>query len=167
MDPTPEHSLARAKQVVWRLLARRDHGERELAQRLARKGFSREVVAGTIAYFRDLGYLDDRLFAVAQTRRLAAGKGWGNRRLLSHLRERGISEPLAEEAVAAVRQEWSEEQAIVSLIKNKTKKRPLKGDPKGKQQLYRFLLGRGFPPGLICELIKRAEEEDGHDDDGE
>jgi len=158
--------LARAKQVCWRLLARRDHGEEELARKLTKKGFPGEVVTGTIDYFRELGYLNDRAFAAAQARRLARGKGYGDRRLRAFLRERGIPESLAGEAVAAVRQEWTEAQAVASLIEKKKQHRPIKGDPQGKQRLFRYLLGRGFPPGLICEQINRAEEEDGHDDDG-
>ena len=158
--------LARAKQVCWRLLARRDHGEEELARKLTKKGFPGEVVTGTIDYFRGLGYLNDKLFAVGLARRLAEDKGLGDRRLQSLLVQKGISASLAEEAITAIRQEWSEEQAVRSLIKKKTKSRPLREDPQGKQRLFRYLLGRGFAPGLIYELINRAEEEDGHDDDG-
>ncbi len=158
--------LARAKQICWRLLARRDHGEEELARKLSRRGFAAAVITETIDYFRGLGYLNDKLFAAGQARRLAEDKGLGDRRLHSSLLQKGISASLAEEAITAIRQEWSEEQALRSLIKKKTKSRPLREDPQGKQRLYRYLLGRGFPPGLICELIKRAEEEDGHDDDG-
>ncbi|MDI9571171.1 MAG: regulatory protein RecX [Pseudomonadota bacterium] len=171
MDSAPtrgdEERLARAREVGWRLLARRDHGEAELARKLAKRGFPAEVVAVTIDYFRGLGYLDDRAFAAGQVRRLAIGRGYGDRRLHAFLRERGMPESLAGEAIAAIRREWTEARAVASLIARKTQRRPIKGDPQEKQRLFRYLLGRGFPPGLICEQINRAEEVEGHDDDGE
>jgi len=166
LDMDEDEGLARAKRVCWRLLARRDHGEEELARKLAQKDFPGEIVAETIAYFRDLGYLNDRRFAAALARRLATERGFGDRRLRFSLLERGIAADLAGEAVAAVRQEWSEARAAASLIKKKTKNRPLGDDPKEKQRLFRRLMDKGFPPALIYEQINRAEEEDGHDDDG-
>ncbi len=149
-----------------RLLARRDHGERELAQKLLDRGFAAELVSGTIAYFRELGYLNDRLFAVRQARRLAEERGLGDRRLRSFLRGRGISEELTAEAIEAARQERSQEEILRSLIRKKTLAGYDRDDHRKRQKLFRHLLGRGFPPGLIYEMINRAEEEEGHDDDG-
>jgi len=158
--------LSRAREVAFRLLARRDHGERELAQKLLDRGFAEELVSGTIAYFRELGYLNDRLFAVRQARRLAEERGLGDRRLRSFLRGRGISEELTAAAIDDVRRDWSEEKALSSLIRKKTLAGYDREDHRERQTLFRHLLGRGFPPGLIYEMIKRAEEEEGHDDDG-
>ena len=161
-----KEGLSRAREVALRLLARRDHGEQELAQKLLDRGFAEELVSGTIAYFRELGYLNDRLFAARQARRLAEERGLGDRRLRSFLRGRGISEELTAAAIDSVRRDWSEEKALRSLIRKKTLAGYDRKDYRERQKLIRRCLGRGFPPELIYELIKRAEEEDGHDDDG-
>jgi len=158
--------LARAREAGLRLLARRDHGERELAQKLLSRGFDEEIVSGTIAYFRELGYLSDRRFATGQARRLAEERGLGDRRLRSFLRGRGISEELTAAAIEAVRRDWSEEKALRSLIRKKTLAGYDRKNHRERQKLIRHCLGRGFPPELIYEMINRAEEEDGHDDDG-
>lgn len=163
MEERPE--LNKAKKICWRLLALRDHSERELSGKLKNKGFDVEIIAEAIDYFRELGYLNDRVFASNQARRLATGKGYGNRKIASFLLEKGLAEAIIAEAIDTARQEWSEAQALTSLIRKKTTSGSIRNDLKGKQQLVRYLMGRGFPPGLIFEMVNRAEEEDGHDDD--
>jgi regulatory protein len=160
MEECPE--LNKAKKSCWRLLALRDHGERELAGKLKNKGFEAEIIAEAIDYFRELGYLNDQVFASNQVRRLATGKGYGNRKIASFLLEKGLSEAIVAEALITGRKEWSEAQALTFLIRKKT---VIRDDLKGKQKLVRYLMGKGFPPRLIFEMINRAEEEDGHDDD--
>ena len=157
--------LGKAKRICWRLLARRDLSERELAGKLAAKGFEDGIIAETIDYFRELGYLHDEVFALNQARRLATGKGYGDRKIASFLQGRGITEAVAAEAITAVRQEWNEGQALKSLIRKKTTGGNIRDDLPGKQRLVRYLMGRGFPPGLIFETINRAQEEEGNDDD--
>jgi regulatory protein len=164
MEERPE--LSKAKKICWRLLALRDHSERELAGKLRNKGFEVEIIAEAIDYFREMGYLNDQIFASNQVRRLATGKGYGNRKIASFLLEKGLSEAIVTEALTAVRKEWSEAQALTSLIRKKTTTSGnIRDDLKGKQRLIRYLMGKGFPPGLIFEMINRSEEEDGHDDD--
>ncbi len=163
MEECPE--LNKAKKICWRLLSLRDHGERELAGKLKNKGVEVEIIAEAIDYFRELGYLNDQVFASNQVRRLATGKGYGNRKIASFLLEKGISEDIVGEAITTVRQEWSEAQALTSLIRKKRPNGNIRDDLKGKQRLVRYLMGKGFPLGLIFEMINRSEEEDGHDDD--
>ncbi|MCK9195487.1 MAG: recombination regulator RecX [Syntrophales bacterium] len=155
----------KAKKVCWRLLALRDHGERELAGKLKNKGFEIEIIAEAIDYFRELGYLNDQVFASNQARRLATGKGYGNRKIVSFLLEKGLSEAVVAEAIITARQECSEAQALISLIRKKTTSGDIRNNLKSKQRLARNLMGKGFPLGLIFEMINRSEEEDGHDDD--
>ncbi|MFA5181485.1 MAG: regulatory protein RecX [Syntrophales bacterium] len=163
MEERPE--LNKAKKICWRLLARRDHGERELAGKLKNKGFEAEIIEAAIDYFRELGYLNDHIFASNQARRLATGKGYGNRKIASFLIDKGLPEAVVAAAINTARQEWSEAQALTSLIRKKTTSGNIRDDLKGRGRLVRYLMGKGFPPGLIFETINRAEEEDGHDDD--
>jgi len=163
MEEYPE--LNKAKKICWRLLSLRDHGERELAGKLKNRGFEVEIIAAAIDYFRELGYLNDRVFASNQARRLAMGKGYGDRKISTFLLDKGLSKDITGEAITAARQEWSEAQALTSLIRKKTASGNIQDNPKGKQRLVRYLMGKGFLPELIFETINRAEEEDGHDDD--
>lgn len=156
--------LNKAKKTCWRLLSLRDHGERELSEKLKNKGFEIDIIEAGIDYFRKLGYLDDQVFASNQAHRLAT-KGFGNRRIVSFLFEKGLPEAIVEEAIIAARRECSEVQALTSLIRKKTNSGNIQDDPKGKQRLVRYLMGKGFPPGLIFEVINRSEEEDRHDED--
>jgi len=153
--------LAAAKQKAYRLLSLRPHSEKELEKKLREKGFPAVVIKETLEKLHDLKYLNDASFAKGLARNLAANNLWGNRKIIATLQEKGIAAQLIDEAIAAARQEISEEEAITVLFKKKAaKKKPVAFDVKEKHKIFKSLMGRGFPPGLILnKLGKTAEEE--------
>ncbi|MEE9913161.1 MAG: recombination regulator RecX [Deltaproteobacteria bacterium] len=152
---------AAARQKAFRLLSLRPHSEKELEQKLREKCFPAAVIKEALEKLRDLKYLNDASFAIQWARNLAVNKLWGNRKIIASLQEKGIQTRLIDDAVASARQELSEDEAIVKLIKKKTaRKTPAVYDAREKQRIFQSLMGRGFPPGLILnKLGKRAEEE--------
>jgi regulatory protein len=148
----------RAEEKAYRLLARRAHSEKELRVKLRGGGFSEPVVDAVLEKCRELGYLNDGNYARQRARDLAVNRLAGDRRIAFDLRERGISEELAEFPARLVDRllgKHSHEEAIVGM------------DAKEKAKWVRRLLGRGFPMGLIYKKLKGTEEEGFHDDDGE
>jgi SOS response regulatory protein OraA/RecX len=83
----------------------------------------------------ELGYLDDRDYALRRAR-LMAERGWANFPIRHTLAELGIPEILSGEAVDRVDRELSEEKRIAMLIE----KRP----GRDREKMIRFLSGRGF-----------------------
>jgi len=157
---------AAAKQKAYRLLAMRPHSEKELGKKLRDKGFSEAVIKEALEKLHDLKYLNDASFAIQWARNLAVNKLWGNRKISAGLQEKGVAMRLIEDAIASVRQELSEEDAIALLIRKKTAgKRAAPRDAKEKQRIFTSLLGRGFPPGLILNQLGRPVEDEIHDDD--
>ena len=153
--------LAAAKQKAYRLLALRPHSEKELENKLREKGFPAVVIKETLEKLHDLKYLNDASFAIGWARNLAVNKLWGNRKIIASLQEKGIAAQLIDDAIAAARQEISEDEAIAVLVKKKvTKKKPAAFDIKEKQRIFQSLMVRGFPPGLILNKLGKAVEEE-------
>jgi regulatory protein len=153
--------LAAAKQKAYRLLSMRPHSEKELGKKLREKGFPAAIVEEALEKLHDLQYLNDASFAGQWAHNLAANKLWGNRKIIASLREKGVAVQLINDAIAAARQEISEEEAIAVLVKKKAAGKKLAAfDVKEKQRIFQSLMGRGFPPGLILYKLGKAAEEE-------
>jgi len=158
--------LAAAKQKAYHLLTMRPHSEKELEKKLRDKGFSGAIVKEALEKLHDLKYLNDASFAIQWARNLAINKLWGNRKISAGLQEKGVAMRLIEDAIASVRQELSEEDAIAILIRKKAaQKRAEALDRKEKQRIFTSLMGRGFPPGLILNQLGKSVEDELNDDD--
>ena len=153
--------LAAAKQKAYRLLSMRPHSEKELEKKLREKGFPAVVIKEALEKLHDLKYLNDASFANGWARNLAVNKLWGNRKIITSLREKGVAAQFIDDAIAAARLEISEEEAIAVLVRKKAaKKKPVTFDIKEKQRIFQNLMGRGFPPGLILNKLGKAGEEE-------
>lgn len=163
-DPLRKKALDRA----YRLLARRARSEEELRRKLVEAGYPEGIVAMVLDKCRDLGYLNDARYARQRARDLAVNRLAGDRRIAADLRERGIAAATAREAIAAVRCETGEGEALERLVQKKTRGVPLAAlDERQRARLARGLLGRGFPPGLVFTTLKRGQEREIDGDDGQ
>jgi regulatory protein len=162
-DPEYEKGLQKA----YRLLAVRARSERELRTKLKEKKFDRPVIDRVVARLYELTYLDDEAFARQWARHLAVDKLSGNRRIEMSLQEKGVDRTTCERILAEIRQEAPEKEAIRQVVRKKLKGGKLqKQDGREKRRLVQHLLGRGFTPDLIFEVIREAEGGN-RDDDGQ
>jgi regulatory protein len=154
-------------QKAYRLLAARARSERELRTKLKEKKFDPPVVDRIVARLYELTYLDDEAFARQWARHLAMDKLSGNRRIEISMQEKGVDRATYERVLAEIRQDTPEREAVRQLIRKKLKGARLqKQDGREKRRLFQHLLGRGFTPDLIFEMIREAEG--GYrDDDGQ
>jgi len=159
----------KAEQSALRFLLYRGRSVHELQVKLRDKGYGDDVIGKVVDRFSELKYLDDECFANQWARSLAVNKLWGNRKIEIDLRLKGISEMLIKGALMIAREEMSEEQAIRMLI---GKKMNIATDfeydsvaitTKEKQRLIRYLMGRGFSPGLIFDRVGMFKEENVND----
>ena len=88
----------RARERALKFIAVRDRSCHEVESRLSRAGFDAEVVAGAIAWLRDLGYVDDQRFAAHYVAEKLRG-GWGDRRIASELGRLGVDRHVVTEAL--------------------------------------------------------------------
>ncbi|MBA4398142.1 MAG: hypothetical protein C0394_12275 [Syntrophus sp. (in: bacteria)] len=162
-DPAYEKGLQKA----FRLLTLRARSEMELRAKLKENNLDGQVIDRVVARLYELNYLDDEAFARQWTRHLAVDKLSGNRRIELSLQEKGFDRTICEQVLAEIRQDIPEREAIRQVIRKKLRGGKLqRQDGRGKRSLAQYLLGRGFAPDLIYEMITEAQEGN-QDDDGQ
>ncbi len=141
-----------------RILARRDHSEVELRQKLERYGFSAAVVDEVIERCYSYNYLDDERYAQAKSREmLRNGHGVGPKILLE-LRRRGIKESLAQTALQDASNEFPAEEVFRQQLERRfTNFDYAVASDKERQRLVSYFQRRGFDLGTIFSLLKSSE----------
>lgn len=145
----------RAREQILRWLEVRARSRRELADRLRSKGHDPDVFEPLLDRLTEAGLIDDAQFARDRARALLRSKGWGPRKLQADLARHGVLPGDVEAALEAAYEEVAPDQ----ILRREALKRfgeailDPDGDPKRKQKAFRFLLGRGFEPDAIRELL--------------
>jgi len=156
----------KATQYAYRILAVRPLSEKEFRLKLKRKGYDGSVVEEVTGRFKDLGYLNDAAIAGQLARTFAVSRLWGDRRIAISLKAKGLDRELIEVAIDLARQELTERAAVMQLLGKKGKGRTyIPENNLEKRRLLQSLMGKGFPPGLIFEILAISGEETV--DDGE
>ena len=133
-----------------KLLARREHSERELRIKLSQRGFDRTEIEETIDVLKRKGYLSDARFCEAyiQARR---NRGFGPLRIKLELESKGVADEQIRQSLELDDDFWR------SLARAQCLKRfgaqPAE-DQDERARRVRFLLQKGF----ISDQIKAAME---------
>jgi regulatory protein len=157
LKPGPEQVADReaVRQTALDLLARREHGRRELARKLAARGFrDRAVVDEVMAALEAEGLLSDTRF-VEQYVQSRIQRGAGPLRIHAELRERGVNEALIEQGITALANDW---QALMRREREKKFGPAIPDDFRERSRQMRFLQQRGFTAEQIGRIFR--------DDDG-
>ena len=153
--------LAKAKGVAVAHLARREHTEKELTEKLSKK-FEQHIVEETITELRERGDVCDKRFAEMLVR-TRFNRGFGPLYIAKELRFKGVDGALGKECLQAFDGRW-QEKAEELIQKKRDKKRQFQGHEKNDEggvtsskkledQLMRFLFGRGFPSSVVYKLF--------------
>ena len=131
-------------------LARREHGEQELAAKLVAKGFEAAVVAEALAGLIEDNLLSDERFAEAFVRSRYQ-RGSGPQKIRAELRERGIDEVLIETCISAYNDDWS---TLVVEVRERKYGIELPDDFRERSRQMRFLQQRGFTSAQIASAFR-------------
>jgi regulatory protein len=149
-----------------KLLAAKSRSVAELRERLmAGKGANEEIVETVISRLREYGYLDDERFALSYASYKVKQKPIGRRRLERDLKMKKVPSGVADQALALVYAETSEELLIDQAI---AKRLRIRGRPKNRAEaksLFDHLLRLGFGFELVGDKVRGlvtdfAEDED-------
>ncbi len=143
----------KAMDVALRLLGFRSRTEREMEKRLLEKGVGAEVAGRVCARLREIGYLDDRKFALDWIKSRAGGKCRSPSMLKRELQGKGISRSIAEEAVAeglAGRDLFEE---ACALARRKMRQGGEGETSRLRPKVQGLLLRRGFDYDFIRKVI--------------
>jgi len=131
-------------------LARREHGEQEITQKLIARGFDRETVEAGVSELISDGLLSDSRFAEAFVYSRFK-KGSGPQKIHAELRQRGIDDALISASMEAVGEQWLER---VREVRVKKFGQESPGDFKERSRQMRFLQQRGFTSEQINGAFK-------------
>src|SRR5438270_355994 len=98
----PVDPVAEAREICLRLLTARPRTRAELHQALLRRGVAADIADQVLGRFDEIGLVDDAAFAEQWVRSRHRYQGMSRRALAVELRRKGVADPLAAEAIAAV-----------------------------------------------------------------
>jgi regulatory protein len=152
--PDPDE-LKRAQSAALKYLSYRDRSEFEIRERLGQKDFGQATVQETIGWLTQLGYLNDKRFALNWSRSRISTKKFGEYRLRRELSAKGLATETIEQTLQIVYSEISEWDLAQSLAQKKLSQ--LQGiDPKSKsRRLAHYLQRKGFSSETVFKTVKQ------------
>jgi regulatory protein len=153
--PPPEGDASDAYQkscatTALRLLARREHSERELRCKLTSREFGDDLIDTVVAELAAQGLLSDRRFADIYARGRYE-RGFGPIRIEAELHERGVAADLIAETLADLSDDW-----LDSAVRQRNKRfgARLPRDARERVKQMRFLQQRGFSGDQIRAVFR-------------
>lgn len=150
-----EKDANRAKKYLNRLLSFRPRSEKEVEERLRRKGFTSRIISEVLHCAKEKNLLDDRRFAELFVANRLSRKPKGKFALTRELRDKGVDEDIIQKTL----DREFEGLDVREMIKNLAEKRLKRYQREDKQSQYRkttnFLKRRGFPPSDIYDIVRK------------
>lgn len=144
-----------SKEAAIQLLSRRDHGQYELYQKLALKGYEEADIEAAINFCLDHNYLDDLRYAKSQIRQHVY-KGHGERRIRQELAQKRVAESVIDEAMMEEPQDWLE---LARMAAEKKFKGIKAKDQKEYAKQVRFMQYRGYSFDQISYALSFDEHD--------
>ncbi len=130
-------AAAFARERALYLISLRPHSQKELLDKLIRKGTDPAAADAAVCWLSDHGYLNDVSYAAAVVRHYAK-KGYGAKRITSELYRRGIDRELWDDAL----REMPEAEAEIDRFLHSRLKDP--NDPDEVRRISAALFRRGY-----------------------
>jgi len=132
--------MEKAKIHALKLLSKKDYFEKELREKLKKKGFPEEEIEQTILYLKNQKLIDD-VKLLKRYKELSIQKGKSPANLRAKLYRKGITE---------VELSYEEElESALYLLENKYRKE------KNYKDVVKFLKNRGFSYSVIQEAVNK------------
>ncbi len=150
-DPLTEAEL---RQRAVALLARRDHGRRELITKLQQRLGEQPALAEVLAWCEEHGFIDDRRFAGFFVR-ARIERGQGVLRIRQELQLKGVENDVIAEALENAEVDWF---ALAREVRAR-RFRHYPADQKEKARQLRFLQSRGFDAEQSFAALDTSEDD--------
>lgn len=156
-DLSDDMDLKSLKEAALQFLARREHSQKELQQKLHKKGFTKEKITSILNLFATKGWQSDERFAECYIRsRVRAG--FGSIRIAFELTQRGVHNHLIEKYLRQFDDQFWMNQ-IEQVFSKRFKLKQVTGDQVQYVKQYRFLQNRGFVQNRIVQFLKGCDNE--------
>lgn len=164
-EQTEQQQLSLISQAVTRYLAQREHGFKELIQKLVQKGFTGKWVEQVVQEFSDRGWQSDERFATVMIKRRIE-KGYGERFITAECQQKGLSSSQVTSVLDALETDWYAVaincaqrkfgQSRLGQDKFDSNSAP---DQKAQMKRYRFLIQRGFSSDIVRAVLDDLQGE--------
>ncbi|MBI4697760.1 MAG: regulatory protein RecX [Nitrospirae bacterium] len=146
-------SRAEAIRYALKLLSYRSRSEKELNQKLRKKGFDEDTLSGAVIFLKDTEMVKDEHLAPELVRNAIDKRLLGKKGIQQFLSSRGIEKDLISESMSALSEDTEKETALRLVEK---KMRILKDYPRevAKRRLIGMLQRRGFSSEVIHSAVK-------------
>ncbi len=153
-------SHGKAKKYAFKLLSYRGRSEKELKERLIKKGISKAVASSTIQDLKRLGLIDDRSLAETLKREALSRKLLSQQGAIRFLHHRGIPHEVINQVLN--NDEIIDIKNARRLVSKKIKNLRNYSSLPVKKKLYGLLARRGYSSDTIRKVLKEItfQEED-------
>jgi regulatory protein len=138
------------KEICLRLLARREHSQKELLNKLLIKGFDKDKILAVIEELALQGWQSDLRYAESYARHRIQ-KGYGPIYVIYELRQNGINAINLEDIVQKTAGNWME---LLEQVYTKKYNHDTLLDRNEWAKRSRFLLHRGFSSAMVSALFE-------------
>lgn len=154
---SPDDNFHKALQYAFLLLRYRDRSEREIIERLNKKGFTEEAGIKAANYLKDRGFINDARYAESLKRIAIEQKHLGRRGVVHYLLSKGISDEIVEGISGDDEEYFDTAEKLVAR-----KMRQLKGldDSVIKRRLWGALLRKGYSSDIIKKVLRTHISDD-------
>ena len=148
-----EDNYIKCKNTALKTIERTYKSEKELAQKLALKGYDDHIINRTINFMKEYNLLNDNNYATMYVK--DKSRNIGKKKIKYSLLQKGIDEEIIESELEKINND--EVKAIVyemALKKYKVFSKRENDNYKLTQKLYRFLMGKGYDYDFIKDVVK-------------
>jgi len=136
------------------ILSRRDHSESEMRAKLSRKGFDSDDIEGVIDRLKQKKLIDDRQFADRFVTSQLNRKPVGPRLLSLKLKQKGVAQDIIQASIDGVFTDIAKELELIAMAADDWHRHHI-APVKGKEKLWRYLIGRGFTTSVISDYLEQ------------
>jgi regulatory protein len=144
-----ENELEKARKYMLKILKIKDFSEKELFEKLADKGYSRETAEETLEYLKNHGFIDDKTYAARLVKKYSEDRPSGTYLIKRKLKEKGINQDDSEQYIKNV----DELSTARKYILKKLHKIKGKTEEEAKKFIYRNLMSRGFSYDSVEKIL--------------
>ncbi len=153
-----EAELSKAKNYVYRIIARRMYTGKEIRNKLKERAYTDEIIQDVIDIMERYGYVNDSFYAEEWIQSRIKSKPKGKIALRQELARKGIDKTIIEDALNQAFDESRESDMALELARRKVNSYS-KDDPAvARRKLQSFLLRRGFSYETVRNAIEQAIE---------
>ena len=150
----------KAKQYSLKLLSYKGRSEKELKERLKKKGIKGDVISSTILYLKNIGLVNDMSLAETLKREALTRKMLSYFGARNFMLRRGIPKSIIDSVLS--RDDNTDIENAIKLVDKKLRILGTYPADTAKRRLYNLLVRRGYSSGTIMKVLKEKmmREED-------